>query len=64
MEFGRVRGNSGNSRETQGNSVEFSGVFYGALCEFSGDFGATQKIWGLGWFCTLLSKERVNQRTQ
>ena len=29
-EFGRFRGSSRNFRKTQGNSVEFSGVLYGA----------------------------------
>ena len=37
MEFGRIQGNSGNFGKTQGNSVEFSGVLYGASNEFSGN---------------------------
>ena len=57
MEFGRIWGNSGNFGKTQGNSMEFGGVLYGAWYEFNGSswgisgqrriFG---KIWGLEWF--------------
>ena len=58
MEFGRIRGNSGNFGKTQGNSqwnsvgvcMALSMNSVGIPGGFRGNARFSGKIWGLGWF--------------
>ena len=67
MEFGR---NRENSVEFQENSVELSGIQYGASYEFSGNsWGISEQrrvfgeIWGLGWFRAIWGLKRLLRKS-